>query len=262
MKRPTAEELELLKNWIAENTGLRASEYRDTFLTRRLLPRFSATGVSDITEYLRILEEDSPERRTFISKLFVPTTEFFRNPEAFELLGKVIDESFSRRKPLKVMSAPCSTGEEAVSLFILLNELEFDCRIIAVDRSAKALGKMMRASWSKKRVEKVDKELRERYFRVVGNRAELRVHPVGRISPVCADLTRSFPGRGLDLILMRNFLIYLTISAQARLIERAAEALNPGGLLMLGAAETLPRGEYNLQPVISRARIYRSGGEK
>lgn len=252
----------LLRSWVNANTGLRASEYRDTFLARRLTPRLSATGATDVRRYIQLLEEDPSERRTFVSKLFVPTTEFFRNPEVFETLGKVIGENFSRRQTLRVMSAPCSTGEEPVSLFILLNELEYECRIIAVDRSLKALKKMMLGSWSLKKVEKVDKELRERYFRVVGNRAELRVHPAGRICPVCGDLTRGFPGRGFDLILMRNLLIYLTASAQARLIEKAAEALTPGGLLVLGAVETPPSGAHNLQPVNPEVRIYRAGGEK
>ena len=237
------QDLDALRSWIGQATGVRGEDYRSTFLERRLTPRLRATGCPDAASYLAYLEEHRGEARTLAQKLLVPTTEIFRNPEVFAVLRSALREraGLPGWAPLRAMSAPCSTGEEAVSLAILFCEMGLDGRILAGDRSRRALHGLRRGRFAAKSLAKLDNRLRERYFRE--EVAEARVVPAvaDRILPLCCDLTRGFPGRGLHVFLLRNLFIYLTEEAQERLLRQAVQALVPGGLLVLGRAESIGR---------------------
>jgi len=256
------ETLERLQKWITAHSGLRGEDYRSTFLDRRISPRLRTTACATVEEYLDYIEKHGAERRVFLDKLLVPTTEFFRNPEVFEQLGALLRD-WKAREPLaglRILSAPCSTGEEAVSLAILLREIRLDGRIIALDRSRKALRKLQAATFPARTTEKLDRALRERYFKQEEN--SVRVDPaiIKTILPVCGDLTFGIPGTGYHVIALRNIFIYLTEEAQNRLLGEAERALVPNGLLILGRVESLGRkSSHGWRTVVRDARIYARG---
>lgn len=253
-----AGDLDLLRRWLRREAGLRATDYRDEFLARRVIPRMEAAGFSSLGRYLVALDRSEEQRNFLIRRLLVPTTEFFRNADVFEALGRAW-AGLQRSQPLKLLSAPCSTGEEAVSLAILLERLNLKGTIVAADLSATALATLKAGQWPLRALEKLDTATAARYFSVEGGWATLSPQILQRIEPVRWDLGQGMPGRGYHTVLMRNLFIYLKPEAQARMVREVAKALLPGGLLVLGRVEPLPDGE-GWETVDRDARLYRWKG--
>lgn len=259
-----AADLLLLHDWMRRSLGLRGEDYRATFLSRRVGTRMKAKGCGDLASYLRLLAQDAHEARTLGQKLLVPTTELFRNPEVFDALGPLLAEHARRAGRADVVSAPCSTGEEAVSLAILLEEVRAPGRVLALDRSRRALGALARGAFPAKVLEKVDTGLQRRYFKKVGEVATVAERVMARIVPICCDLGDGLPVRTARVVVMRNFFIYLTDAAQGRLLAEVERVVEPGGLLILGRAETLSPQHTAAWAALDRsARIYeRRGGAR
>jgi chemotaxis protein methyltransferase CheR len=260
---PTPDEIQGLRRWIRDQAGLRGEDYRATFLERRVLPRLSATGCATLTEYLGHLETHPEEGRMLLSKLLVPTTEWFRNPEVYMAIGRLLIErsSIPEWSSLRLLSAPCSTGEEAVSLAILLDELGLTGRVVAGDLSRRALSRLAVGLFPLRGLDKLDTERKARYFSVEGDKAKVSQAIAGRVNPLCCDLGNGIPGRGFHLVMLRNLFIYLTEEAQVRMLVRAGECLVPGGLLVLGRVETIGRRHRGPWRTLDRdARIYEWAG--
>lgn len=255
--------MEALRGWIERAGGLRGQDYRDSFLERRVRSRLAATGCADLKDYLVFLDGHPDERGALVAKLLVPTTEFFRNPEVFASLGRLLGERSAALgwQRLHVLSAPSSTGEEAVSLAILLAANRLAGRVLAADRSVQALRRLRRGTFPVRSLERLDKGQIAGYFRVEGDRATVLPGIARAILPVCWDLGQGLPGRGFHLVAMRNLFIYLTPQAQGRLLEAASRALVPGGLLILGRVESVGRSGTGSWSVVDReARIYEWAG--
>lgn len=253
------EDLAQLREWLQSRHGLRASDYREAFLTRRVTPRMAARGCVDVASYLRLLDSDPAESRVLLGKVLVPTTEFMRNPEVFQSLLALIRSraGLPGWDRLRILSAPCSTGEEAVSLALLLEDGRIDGLVAAGDRSPLALARLKAGSFPLRALDKLDKTLKERYFTLEGDRARVAPEVLRRIHPMRVDLGWGLAGRGFHVVLMRNLFIYLTEAAQGRLLSDIAEAIVPGGLLVLGRVEAVGRRWRDAwRPVDSDCRIY------
>jgi chemotaxis methyl-accepting protein methylase len=259
----TPDEIRDLRRWICDHSGLRGEDYRATFLERRVLPRLSATGCATPTDYLGYLESHPEEGRMLLSKLLVPTTEWFRNPEIYKAVGRLLLErsSIPGWSSLKLLSAPCSTGEEAMSLAILLDELGLKGRVVAGDLSRRALSRLAAGLFPLRGLDKLDTERKARYFSVEGDKAKVSQAIAGRVNPVCCDLGDGMPGKGFHLVMLRNLFIYMTEEAQVRMLTRAGECLVSGGLLVLGRVETIGRSHRGPWRTLDRdARIYEWAG--
>lgn len=253
------DDLAAFRCWMYERLGLRGEDYRPTFLARRLWPRLRTAGFIDVPSYLSYLRKNPAESESLASKFFVPTSEFFRNPEVFQALSKILSDRAHRLgwSPLKVVSAPCSTGEEPASLAILMEEAALPGRILAFDRSRKALAALKLGLFARRALEKVDLRLQERYFRRDGEKSRVVQRVAARICPICCDLGDGLPVRSAHVVVMRNLFIYLTEASQVRLLDSAAQALVPGGLLVLGRVEApSPLRAAAWEPVDRAARIY------
>jgi chemotaxis methyl-accepting protein methylase len=258
-------ELEAFLRWLSSQSGLHAEAYRPSFVERRVLPRLRATGAGTLGAYLEHLRTHPSERRILMAKLMVATTEFFRNPEVFETLGDLIQARLGGafREPIRVVSAACSTGQEPVSLAILLAEMGLDFRILALDRHPPSLRILAAGRYAAKALSTLDGALVRRHFdEEAGGTLRLKPALRKRIRAGCCDLTRGIPARGAHVLSCRNVFIYLTEASQARLLEEAAQATVPGGLLVLGRVEGIPRREHHAWRAVARdAKIYARGGE-
>ncbi len=259
MSTVTSAEVELFRAWLKREAGLRAEDYRDAFLARRIQPRLEAHGFQRVSDYLQALKERPSEREMLISRVLVPTTEFMRNPEIWESLARLLKEA-PFRDPLRIASAPCSTGEEALSAAILLGEIGRQGFVLAADRSLKALSRLAEGRYAERTLEKVDKNIVRRYFRVENGWAT----PVKRVRrivlPLLCDLCHGMPGAGFHVLLVRNLFIYLTEEAQEQVVRAASAALVPGGLLVLGRVERLPQGLSGWEKADGEGKIYRWKG--
>ncbi len=249
----------MFKEWLWRETGLHGAGYRDAFLSRRIQPRLEAHGFHNVADYLKALKGWASEKEMLLSRILVPTTEFMRNLEVWASLGRFLREA-PFKEPLRLASAPCSTGEEAFSAAILLDQIGRKGFVVAADRSPKALARLAEGRYPEKALEKLDKSVVSRYFKVENGWAGPVSRVRRRVLPLLWDLGQGMPGRGFHALLVRNIFIYLTEEAQERMVMAAEKALVPGGLMVLGRVERIPQGRRGWERADGECRIYRWKG--
>ena len=250
---------------VERERGLVLSSYKQPCLRRRLAVRMRARGVHTYAAYATVLDRTPEEYDLLLDALTINVTKFFRNPETFALLReRVVPRLWAAPGPVTVWSAGCASGEEPYSLAILFAErarttagLRARLRIDATDLDPTALETLRRAEYPATAVEDVPPALRERFltegppYRLAAGLAQV-VHPLAH------DLTwEPAPQPPYQLIVCRNVVIYFDRPTQERLFSTFADALAPGGLLLLGKVETMlgpAKARFELEE--PRERLY------
>ena len=265
-----------LTDQITRARGICCGAYKDRCLKRRIAVRMRARGVHTFGDYSRVLEHDAHEYDLLLDALTINVTKFFRNPETWAALAPFLSERWQVRQGAVVAwSAGCASGEEPYTVATALAEtarltqtLEWlpRARVIATDIDRVSLERARAARYPASAFTEMPADLARRWLEppaADGHRA-----PVAAVRERVAvqrhDLTRERPphpgprGGALDLITCRNVVIYFDRATQERLFREFADALAPGGLLLLGKVETLlgPAREM-LHLENARERIYR-----
>jgi chemotaxis protein methyltransferase CheR len=245
--------------------GLALSSYKQPCLRRRLAVRMRARGVHSYAAYAAVLDREPEEYDLLLDALTINVTRFFRNPETFALLREtVVPRLWAGAGPVKVWSAGCASGEEPYSLALLFAEqarmgaLKVRLRIDATDLDPGALEALRRAEYPAAAVAGVPPPLLERFF-TPGPPFRLDPAVARLVRPLAHDLTCEPPPQPpYQLIVCRNVVIYFDRPTQERLFSTFADALVPGGLLLLGQVETLfgPARE-RLKLAAPRERLFR-----
>lgn len=256
------EEIEKLKEFIQEDTGFNLDNYKDEFVKRRFLPRAISLGFKNLAEYLIFLQKNDKEREIARKKIFVPTTEFYRNREVFEALKKILASEYRNVNYLNVVSAPCSTGEEAFTIAMVLDEIQKECSVLAVDGNYAVLKHLKERKFTPKNLAPLYKNEIKRYFNDEGNLFSLKEEILSRVFPVQADLTKNFPFRNADIVFMRNFFIYLKEKTFLKCIENVERSLKRGGLLLLGKVERVELDKSVWETIDLNLKIFRFVGGK
>lgn len=236
-----------LHAWLSRRTGMALSEQQRRRLEQRVGARVAELGEA---RYLRHLQgrEGAAELALLIEALVVPRTELFRDEgQLLALQRHVLAPLVARvRRPLRVWSAGCASGEEVATLLVLLAEAGADpaSTVLGTDLSEQALARACSLTFSQARLQPVPAPLRERYFLPAGPGHQALIPPLREralfLSHNLMDVPYpAAPGGGFDLILCRNVLIYFTAESAAQAVERLAEQLAPGGTLVLSATEPL-----------------------
>jgi chemotaxis methyl-accepting protein methylase len=226
--------------------GLVLSSYKQPCLRRRLAVRMRARGVHTFAAYATLLDRMPEEYDLLLDALTINVTKFFRNPETFAVLReRVVPGLWAAGGPVTVWSAGCASGEEPYSLALLFAEgarmaaVKARLRIDATDLDPGALEVLRRAEYPASAVENVPPGLLERFF-TPGPPYRLDPALARSVRPIAHDLTRDAPPEPpYHLIVCRNVVIYFDRPTQERLLSRFADALVPGGLLLLGKVETM-----------------------
>ena len=259
--------LQLLLAQVERDRGLSLRSYKDKCLRRRLAVRMRAHGVHRYEDYAAILARRPDEYDLLVTALAINVTKFFRNPETYAVLReKVVVPLWAGGAPVRVWSAGCASGEEPFSLSLLFHDVagprtasvKGRLRIDATDLDPGALDDLRRASYDRAAVEDLPRSLLERHFSA-GPPFRLDPEVAACVHPRRHDLTREPPpDPPYDLILCRNVVIYFDRALQERLFNAFADALRPGGFLLLGKVETLfgPVRE-RLTLLDARERLYR-----
>jgi chemotaxis protein methyltransferase WspC len=241
---------------LREAIGLDASSLGPSAVARAVALRQAACRLDDVHGYWLRVRSSPTELQELIEAVVVPETWFFRDPGAFEALGAMARADLvanPARSELRLLSLPCSSGEEPYSMAIALLDAGLPAnrfRIDGVDISARALQLGERAHYGVNSFRGNDLGFRDRHFRPVGHgkwqpaedvRARVRLQQGNLFAP---DF---LPGRALyDYIFCRNVLIYFDPPTQARAVKILLRLLAPGGCLFVGPSETglLSREEF------------------
>jgi len=249
------------------HTGHDFSLYKPTTITRRVARRMAVNQIDDLHEYVRYLQHTPAELDLVFNDLLIGVTSFFRDKDAFAALeAKVIPSLFEGKTPdtpIRVWTAGCSTGEEAYSIAILLQERmealkqHFNLQVFATDIDKKSVEQARAGLYSDSIIADVTPERLSRFF-VQDPGGNYRVHK--RIRDILVfseqDLIKDPPFSKLDLISCRNLMIYMGAELQKKIIPLFHYALKPHGMLFLGTSETI--GEYlDLFSTVDRqAKLY------
>lgn len=216
-----------------------------------------ACGLRDLDTYFKFLQTSTQELEEFVEKIVVPETWFFRDRKPFDLLINYVQSEWlkksDRSKKLRLLSAPCSSGEEPYSMAIALLEAGLSANrfsIDAIDISKNAIAKAQKGIYGKNSFRGEDWVERERYFQ-----KKLKSYEV--IAPV-RNLVNFRQGNLLNMFLTtetkyniifcRNLLIYLDPTASTQVFNTLDRLLLPNGLLFVGSAES---GKVPTPPFIS-----------
>jgi chemotaxis protein methyltransferase CheR len=190
----------------------------------------------------RLLEGDHASVTALVENAVVGETYFFRHPEQFEALRRLLLEPAPRDRPLSVWSAGCATGEEPYTLAMaLLDAGRAGCadRVLATDVSARALASAAAAVYGPWSLRRIDPDLRARHFEGRPPRETVVAAVRERVRFLRHNLVHDpAPEGDHDLVVCRNVLIYFRPPAAERVVARLLGAVRPGGYLLLGPVET------------------------
>jgi two-component system, chemotaxis family, CheB/CheR fusion protein len=249
-------------------TGHDFSQYKPNTICRRIERRMAVHQIKNIESYLKHLQQTPIEVEALFRDLLIGVTNFFRDPEAFEVLEQqVIPKLFEHKQTgavVRVWCTGCSTGEEAYSLAILLQEhLEalkknIKVQLFATDIDSRAIAAARAGLYTASMSDDISPERLARFFTAEPDGSAYRIHKNIRDMLVFSehDIVKDPPFSKLDLISCRNLLIYMNSDLQKRVITLFHYALNPSGVMFLGTSETV--GEFgNLFSAVDRkAKIY------
>lgn len=269
---PAGDVLPAIVDFLHETTSHDFRLYKPGTLRRRIERRMSAAAVAttDMHLYLEKLRQDPVEVETLAKDLLIHVTSFFRDPEVFDLLAEVvIPELVDTAEPgrsLRIWVPGCSTGEEAYSLAMLFQERiaatgrEVKLQIFGSDVDPDAVIAARDGFYPPSIKADVTPERLARFFtkESAGYRvsSELRASVVFTVQDVLNDA----PFSRLDMVSCRNLLIYLSPEAQSKVIALFHFALRPGGILLLGGAETIGNAPGRFEVISKPGRIYRHVG--
>jgi len=232
-----------LKMRIKDLAGIDLSSYGERQMRRRLSGFVSRTPSPSIASYCRMLERDDLKLRELVAYLTIKVTEFFRDPATFEQLeALVLSRLAGKDRHLNIWCAGCSSGCEAYSVALMLNKI---CpaqryRIVATDVDEIALGRARDGGpYRSAEVRHVPQAVLEKNFRCVGRSYWICDRLKQSVEFRRHDLLSDRFDSGFDLIVCRNVTIYFTEQARNRLNQRLHESLTMGGILFIGATESI-----------------------
>lgn len=237
-----------IKNLLKETIGLSSESIGDSSIERAINHRKDILKISHANEYLSLLMKDEDELDELVEEVVVPETWFFRNVVPFEALLAFLPDLGQRRMagsdPVKILSLPCSTGEEPYSIAMTLLEnglKENEFQVDAQDISKRALRKARRAIYGKHSFRETGGIDYEKYF--CKRRSGQQLLPIvrDRVNFIRSNIIKNMimpEPECYDVIFCRNLLIYFDRKTQREALDKLHFMLKPGGTLCVGHAET------------------------
>ena len=248
--------LELLRDLVHGHTGMYYDDGRLDFLRDRLAPLALDRGFDSFLDYYYLLKYDTDaasEWMRAIDALSVQETYFWREFDQIRALVDVIVPALvdRGRTPVRLVSVPCASGEEPLSIAMAIDEAGWFARtpieIRAADASEGALRRARAGRYAGRAFRQIPPAVQQRYFHATGVAGEWairedvhrRVTSWSRANVVVRDeLLRLGP---CDVIFCRNLFIYFTAPTVAQVVDTFADMLPSPGFLFVGAAESLLR---------------------
>ncbi len=254
---------------LREQSGHDFSLYKKNTLFRRIERRKGVHQIDKINNYVRFLQENPKEVGILFKELLIGVTSFFRDAAMWELLKDKVLPALMDELPtghvLRTWVTGCSTGEEAYSLAIVFKEAlekskkpkHLTLQIFATDLDNDAVELARKGVFPLNITADVSPERLSRFFTAEAD--GYRVNTVIREMVVFApqNVIKDPPFTKLDILLCRNMLIYMEPELQKNLIALFNYSLNPGGIMVLGTAETLGSLSVAFKEIDAKYKIYK-----
>jgi len=249
-------------------TGHDFSQYKPNTITRCVERRMAVHHLAQLDEYARYLEQTPADVEALFRDLLIGVTSFFRDTAPFGALEQQVIPRLFAGKPagslIRVWVPGCSTGEEAYSIAILLQEQlqtlkqSFKLQVFATDIDRHSIDQARAAVYPASIAGDISPERLARFFVQEPDGSAFRIHNGIRDAMVFSeqDLIKDPPFSKLDLISCRNLLIYLGTELQRRMIPLFHYALKPGGILFLGSSETVGEFTRLFAPLDRKAKLF------
>jgi chemotaxis protein methyltransferase WspC len=243
-----------IETMLQQKIGLDANSIGSRTIARAVDQRRALCGLPDTVAYWHHLQGSLQELDALIEAIVVPETWFFRDREPFVCLSQYVTDEWlpaASSAKLRVLSVPCSTGEEPYSIAMTLLDAGLTGKqfsIDAFDISQRAILKAEQAIYNKRSFRGGELNDKKQYFEEMTNglkvcslvRNTVLLKQVNILSP------ELLPKGKYHVIFCRNLLIYLDAESRDRVIQTLTDALAPSGLLFVGAVETaqIPTQQY------------------
>ena len=209
-------------------------------------------GIQNLDEYKKVLLVNEEEREKFLDFITINVTEFFRNPDLFNELKKVIKEYSKEQMNFKIWSAACSIGCEPYSIAMLLNEINSNIRvnILATDIDNNILKRARLGEYLETEMKNVNETFKSRYFKYSNNKYYISEKIKSEVTFKKHDLILDNYENNFDLIVCRNVVIYFKNDVKNDIFNKFSKSLKVGGLLFVGATESIYNyKDFNLEKV-------------
>lgn len=224
-------------------TKIDLDSYKEKQMKRRIDTLITKNNISSYKEYVALIKKNEEKFEQFVNFLTINVSEFYRNPEQWEILDKSVFPLLIKKfgKNLKVWSAACSTGDEpyslvmALSRHIPLNQIH----ITATDIDKQVLDKARMGLYNEKSIAAVPADFKKKYFTKVGSSYQIANEIKRQVEFKEHNLLRDSYPTGCNLIVCRNVLIYFTEEAKEEIYKKFNSALASQGILFIGSTEQI-----------------------
>ncbi len=251
---------------VKSRTGNDFSAYKPSTALRRIDRRMKANNFNDLNLYISFLEDNLEEAQALSQDFCIGVTVFFRDPEAFEILRRdIIPNMFADRlpnDPVRIWDTCCSTGEETYSLAMLLQQYIEDhgpdatAKLFATDLDELAIARARSGIYPESSVSEIGEQRLKKFFTKLTSGYQVAKSLREMIIFAHHNLIKDPPFSRLDMVVCRNFFIYLKPELQKRLITLFHSMLRPGGYLFMGNSESLGSLTELFTPIDKRWRIF------
>ncbi len=252
-------EFNLFRKFIYDRAGINLNDNKKSLIISRLSKRLRHYSITTFKQYFEFMIDSgqADEQQMVIDLLTTNETYFFREPKHFDYFKNVILANRTSKKPLKVWSAASSTGEEAYSIAMILDDVmagkPWD--ILASDINLSVLKQAQQGHYLQNRIDGIPKPYLHKYCLKGTGEYEgtllVDKNLRDRVSFSAINLKHSIKNLGLfDIIFLRNVLIYFDIKTKSKIIKNITEHLHPGGYLFIGHSESLKEMDTGLKSVI------------
>ncbi|MBZ9935261.1 methyltransferase domain-containing protein [Mesorhizobium sp. BR1-1-16] len=233
-----------IERLLRDTIGMNADSVSGSVIQFALKQRMAATQIAEPAAYWRLVTESRHELQELINAVVIPETWFFRDREAFAAMVRHVRANRRPGQPIRILSLPCSTGEEPYSAAMAMFDAGFsrlDFRVEGIDVSTRNIAEAERAVFGRNSFRGEDLAFRGRFCEAVpgGYRpiAAVREQVTFRAANLF-DVAVPVAPESYDIVFCRNLLIYFDRTRQERALGRLRQLLAPGGMLLVGPAES------------------------
>lgn len=260
--------LEEIFSLIFKHTGCDFHYYKLPTLIRRISRRMMHIGTPSIEDYVAYMREHTEEAKALCQDFLIGVTRFFRDTDAYKVLEQTIIPQIIRNKSdeddsVKVWVCACSTGEEAYSIGMLVNEClekmgkSLIVKIFATDIDGQAIETAARAQYPLSIANDVPEALLQKYFYKQGKHYFVVPNLRKQIVFARHNVIKDPPFIKNDMVTCRNMLIYLNAGLQKKVLESLHYSINENGYLFLGNSETIAALKRSMGEVDRKWKIYK-----